>query len=137
MQVFLPSPDFQTSVSCLDPKRLGNQIYREALTLIRGGWQNHPVSRMWANYKHALAKYALFGLEELTRRGRHYPIHIETFKQYLKEFPDTGLPPFVGNEKFHSSHRASLLFKNPEWYGKFGWKEEPKIDLFYPLDNIK
>ena len=41
-QVFLPSPDLRASVCCLDPKRLGNQIYREAKTLITGGWTETP-----------------------------------------------------------------------------------------------
>ena len=38
MQVFLSYPDFEKSVQCLDSKRLGNQIYRECLIIIRGGW---------------------------------------------------------------------------------------------------
>lgn len=129
MQVFLPFPDFQESVRCLDPSRLGNQIYREALTLIRGGWPNHPVSKMWANHKRALAKYALYGLEELTRRGRHYPHHIQTFTDYYNEFEDTGLPDFVGDEDFHASHRSNLLRKDFEYYSQFGWTEP--VDLPY------
>ena len=68
MQVFLPYPDFAKSVECLDPSRLGNQIYREALTLIKGGWKHHPASKMWANHKHALAKYWIAGLDELLKR---------------------------------------------------------------------
>lgn len=42
MQVFLPYPDLRASVSCLDPKRLGNQVYREAKTLISGGCTTTP-----------------------------------------------------------------------------------------------
>jgi hypothetical protein len=37
------------------------------------------------------------------------------------------LPPWFGNERLHSSHRAALLYKNPEWYGRFGWKEKPAV----------
>ncbi len=123
MQVFLPYPSFVESVRCLDPKRLGNQIYREFLTLIRGGWPNHPVARMWVDYKSALATYALCGLAELSRRGYDYPHHCDTFKAYLS--PETILPPFVGDDRLHGSHRAALLYKNPEWYGRFGWSESP------------
>lgn len=133
MQIFLPIPDLNQSVCCLDPSRLGNGIYREALTLIRGGWPNHPVCKMWKNHKHALAKYALFGLEELKRRGRFYPHHIETFTEYFENEPDNGLPAFIGDEKFHASHRAALLAKKYDWYSKFGWKEEAKIDYFWPI----
>lgn len=44
MQVFMPYPDLQQSVCCLDDKRLENQVYREGLTLLRGGWKiiQHP-----------------------------------------------------------------------------------------------
>lgn len=57
MQTFLPYADFDESARALDPKRLGNQVYRECLTLIRGGWPNHPASRMWRGYECALACY--------------------------------------------------------------------------------
>lgn len=127
MQTFLPYPSFTESMRCLDPSRLGNQVYRECLTLIRGGWPNHPISKMWKGYEHALAKYALEGIEELNRRGRNYQFHRETFEYYLKKFTDTGLPPWIGNEAFHSSHRAVLLYKLPSWYSQFGWIEKPAI----------
>lgn len=104
------------SVSCLDNKRLGNQIYREALTLIRGGWPNHPCSKLWINHKYALSKYCLFGLEELKNRGRYYPHWFEVFNNYLKEFPDNGLPSIIGNEQFHLSHKSNLIRKNPLYY---------------------
>jgi len=80
---------------------------------------------MWKDYKHALAVYALCGLAELSRRGYDYPHHCDTFKQFLS--PKLVLPPFIGEERLHSSHRAALLYKNPDWYGQFGWKEKPAV----------
>lgn len=125
MQVFLPYADLEKSVCCLDPKRLGNQVYRECLTIIRGGWLNHPVSKMWRGYECALARYALAGLEELSRRGRHYPHHISTFTAYLDA--DNQTPPWFGDGRLHASHRAALLYKDYAWYSQFGWSEEPAI----------
>lgn len=116
MQVFCPFLDIKESVSCLDNKRLGNQIYRECLTLINGGWKNHPASKIWANYKYGLAKYALYGLEELSKRNRNYPHHRETFLKILKNTEDTGFPDVVGYEPFHLSHRSNLARKNPLYY---------------------
>ncbi len=132
MQVFLPYPDLKKSVCCLDPSRLGNQIYREAKTLITGGWPNHPASKMWRGYEVALAKYCLHGLEELTHRGRHYPRWIDFYKRYL--ISSVKLPPWFGDYRLHSSHRSALLFKNFEWYSKFGWQESPStlIDGKFP-----
>lgn len=125
MQVFLPSPNLQWSVCCLDDKRLGNQIYREAKTLITGGWPNHPAAKIWANHKRALADYCLAGLEELSRRGRHYEHWFQYFGEIYISSPDTGLPPIIGYEPFHAAHRSQLLLKNPSWYSQFGWTEEP------------
>jgi len=45
------------------------------------------------------------------------------------EFYDTGkiiMPDWIGNEKFHSSHRANLLRKDYEYYSQFGWTENPE-----------
>lgn len=118
---------------CLDPSRLGNQVYRECLILVRGGWSNHPASRMWQGHFHALCQYSLYCLEELTRRGKHYPHHIRTFTDLQNQFEDNGLPPWFGDYNFHSSHRAALLFKKPEWYGAFGWDEKPEINYVWPV----
>jgi len=144
MQVFLPYADFKKSVEVLDNKRLGNQIYRECLTLIRGGWKNHPCSKMWfPNYVHSLAKYAIYGLIELQKRGKNYPHHMKTFIDILNNSPDTGAPKWLGNTDFHISHRRALLYKNYEWYKQFGWKEFPdipneygKLNYFWPTNNI-
>lgn len=127
MQVFLPTADL-ASVAMLDPARLGNQIYREAKTLITGGWPNHPAAKLWAGHRRALADYCLLGLEELTRRGRHYERWYQFFGEIYLHTPDTGLPPIIGNERFHAGHRAALLAKNPSWYSQFGWAETPEPD---------
>ena len=123
MQVFLPYPDLKLSVCSLDQKRLGNQVYRECLTIIRGGWPNHPTSRMWKGYERALASYALFGLEELSRRGHPYAHHVSTFLSYLDG--PVLLPDWLGDRKLHASHRSALLYKNQDWYQQFGWKDKP------------
>jgi hypothetical protein len=126
MQVFLPYPSLQDSVCCLDPRRLGNQIYREAKTLITGGWPNHPAAKLWANHRHALADYALHGLTELSHRGRHYEHWFQFFGEVYTQTPDTGLPAIIGYEPFHAGHRAALLAKDPAWYSQFGWAEIPQ-----------
>ena len=127
MQVFLPTQAL-SSIALLDPKRLGNQVYREAKTLISGGWPNHPASKIWSPHRHALACYALLGLEELTKRGRNYPRWYDFFSSIRDSEPDTGLPSIVGNARFHAGHRAALLAKDPAWYSQFGWTEQPEPD---------
>jgi hypothetical protein len=35
------------------------------------------------------------------------------------------LPEWLGNEDFHSSHRANLIRKDQSFYSKYGWLENP------------
>jgi len=127
MQVFLPYSDFAQSVRCLDPKRLGNQVYRECKTLLNGGWPNHPCSRMWAAYKPALASYAIAGLNELLNRGKNYMHHLDFFKSFLYNVDNVVMPHWLGREEFHSAHRAILLAKDYKWYSQFVWGEQPAV----------
>jgi len=118
MQVFMPYPDLKQSVCCLDNIRLGNQVYREGLTLLRGGWKNHPAAKIWAEYKPALALYCLYGLEELIRRNKTPPQIQEIKKELFDLIADnvTCKPPIVCHEPFHLSHQDNLIFKDPEHY---------------------
>ena len=125
MQVFMPYPDVESSVAVLDSKRLGNQIYREGLILVRGGWPNHPVSKIWTPHRHALAYYCLCGLNELSWRGRWYPRWYAYFGEQFNLYPDTGLPPLTQREDFNASHRSQLLKKDFGWYSQFKWSEKP------------
>jgi hypothetical protein len=136
MQVFLPWPSFTQSVRCLDKTRLGNQIWREAKTLLNGGWPNHPVAKMWADYKPALARYCVDGLYELRYRQ---DISTEAFDKHLLYFGqfnpfDAPMPPFIGDYNFHLSHRLNLLWKNPTWYTQFFDEPVPtsKPDYIWP-----
>lgn len=142
MQVFLPYPDVSKSVRCLDKSRLGNQVWREAKTLLNGGWKHHPVAVMWKEYRPLLALYCLNGLDELMLR-RHLdpsklPPLLDYFTQIFNESPVI-YPPWFGNEEFHRSHRLNLLFKYPQWYSKYRWEKIPstKPDYYWPLQERK
>lgn len=114
----MPYPDLEQSVRCLDPDRLGNQVYREGLSLLRGGWPNHPASKMWMHFKPALAQYCIYGLRELIKRNQSPPTHLSLlheFKRIIGPKPIT-LPPFIGDTTFHISHQDNLIFKYPDYY---------------------
>lgn len=127
MQTFLPLPDYLQSMRCLDKSRLGNQVWREGMTLIRGGWPNHPASKMWQGYQYHLGLYLLAGLKALSERGKEYPHIRENILIEMSKHKDTGAPPWFGNDKLHASHRRALLYKNQEWYSQFGWAESPDV----------
>ena len=132
MQTFLPYPSYIESMRCLDKARLGNQVYREGITLLRGKWANHPASKMWRGHEYDLGKYLLAGLRALSERGRDYPHHVEEINMHMDRFRDTGPPLWLGDPAFHASHRSNLLRKNPDWYGQFGWNEPHDLEYVWP-----
>lgn len=127
---------------CLDKSRLGNQVWREGLTLIRGGWKWHPASKMWRGYEYHLGLYLLAGITVLCyRSGKYYAEVKRKIIAEMENFPDTGTPPWMGDNRLHSSHRAALLAKNFQWYSQFGWSESPdpmvndKYAYWWPTKN--
>ena len=134
MQTFLPLPTYYESMNCLDKSRLGNQVWREGLTLLRGKWPNHPANRMWRGYEYHLGLYLLAGCEVLCERtGKCYPDVRKKIRSEMVKHKNTGPPPWLGDEKFHASHRSNLLRKNPEWYGQFGWIEPSDLPYIWPV----
>jgi hypothetical protein len=129
MQTFLPYSDYLKSMQCLDKDRLGNQVWREGLTLIRGKWPNHPASKMWRGHFYSLGEYLLIGVQVLNERvgTPKYDYLRERILAEMNKHENTGVPPWFGNEAFHAAHRAALLYKRPEWYSQFGWQEKPDV----------
>ncbi|MGW1560473.1 MSMEG_6728 family protein [Streptomyces sp. NPDC002144] len=135
MQTFLPDPDFRTTAQLLDRRRLGKQRV-EALQVLRGltvpgyGWRRHPAVRMWAGYEEALVRYGL----EICRVWRelghqdscaaslvagfaaHRPGH--AVREQGRLAAERELPPWLGDERFHRSHRSALVRKDPAVYGE-------------------
>lgn len=132
MQIFLPYPDFRKSLQSLDNKRLGKQrveTYQIISAITRRpkldgtpykGWLNHPCTVMWKDYVDALKVYMNISIEEWIGRGFQNTMAIETISKFIT------YPSFIGNERFHSSHRANLLKKDFEFYSKYGWTENPQ-----------
>lgn len=129
MQTFLPDPDFHRCAEVLDWRRLGKQRVEckqilEALSKkrqgIKAGWQNHPAVRMWEGYDYALSHYMAVIIREWVRRGYKNNMDIPSVEQPIE------LPPWIGDERIHSSHRARLLDKNPDHYSQFGWTDKPR-----------
>lgn len=127
MQTFLPLPDYYESMKSLDKSRLGNQVWREGMTLIRGGWPNHPANKMWKGHEYHLGLYLLAGIKVLSERGKFYHTIEQKILNEMSKFTNTGPPLWVGDDRLHSSHRKALLYKNFEWYKQFGWKELPDV----------
>ena len=137
MQTFLPFSDFSTSAKCLDYKRLGKQrVEAWQLLLImvedRVAWRNHPAFKMWDGYDYALARYGIAICQEWKLRGYKDTLY-DKFMHTPLPYENTDYPPWLGNEEFHSSHRAALLHKNFDFYSKFEWNEIPELNYVWPV----
>jgi hypothetical protein len=133
MQTFLPYPDFVACARSLDPLRLGKQRV-EALQVLRGltvaghGWRRHPAVTMWAGYEEALVAYGLTICRIWTAGGRADTVAASLARD-LRDRCAIGrvrdqsdlvaageVPPWLGREDFHLSHRSALVRKNPDFY---------------------
>jgi hypothetical protein len=143
MQTFLPYPDFKESFRVLDNKRLGKQRVEayQIISAITGrpkkdgtqykGWVSHPCSIMWKPYVNALKLYYNDCIDEWKSRG------FKNTMEYEHIEGDFVLPKWLGNEKFHSSHRANLLRKNFVFYKQFDWNENPENPYVWLDENEK
>lgn len=133
MQTFLPDPDFRNSALILDPKRLGNQrlegaILVEAITS-GNGWSNHPAAVMWRNYPDALKRYV--NVMILTWCSFGYRNDMDLYRVPRQIL----LPPWIGNPKFHDSHKSNLLRKDPAYYGRFNWPVSTTVEYMWPPET--
>lgn len=89
-------------------------------------WRHHPTVRMWAGFEDALAAYMNACIDEWERRG---------FVNRMKRAPlpaSYKLPWWFGDPRFHASHRAALLRKQPAFYRRYGWREDPALPYWWP-----
>jgi len=141
MNTFLPYSDFKKSVQCLDRKRLGKQRVEayQILRVLTGsqkskGWQNHPAVLMWKGYEAALAQYAICACIEWQNRGYLDTVLFKIHKEFPELITDSFKnPPWLGNDRFHSSHKSNLLRKNDSWYKQFGWEISPDLAYVWPV----
>ncbi|MFE5813082.1 MSMEG_6728 family protein [Streptomyces sp. NPDC056479] len=133
MQTFLPHPDFRQTALLLDRRRLGKQRV-EALQVLRGltvpgyGWRRHPAVRMWAGYEEALVRYGLDICRVWREQGHQDSCAASLVAGLAAHRPDAALrdqeelatagelPPWLGDEAFHESHRSALVRKDRDVY---------------------
>ena len=125
MQTFLPYKSFNESFKVLDYRRLGKQRVEAMLILnvLLGrrktkGWVNHPATKMWKGYENALKQYHNECIEHWVARGYNNNMEKEVIEG------DIVYPHWLGDDKFHSSHRANLLRKDKEFYSTYMWTED-------------
>ena len=105
-------------------------------------WYNHPAVAMWRKTPASLYHYHVACVMAWQERG-FSDTTAETMSNLVEEVDLAGtwpvdrynnMPAFIGDNEFHSSHRAILLAKNYEEYKGRGWTETPaiKVGVSYP-----
>ena len=145
MQTFLPYSNFLESARSLDNRRLGKQRVEgyQILKALTGqyadtnAWTNHPAVRMWRGFVPALTEYTLVCCEVWQGRGHVDTVADKIYAEFgaeVEQFADNPiLPPWLGNERVHASHRAMLHRKNPVHY--ISWVKEAKTisEYYWPV----
>ena len=148
MQTFLPFADFVASARVLDTRRLGKQRV-EALQVLRAitrpdyGWRHHPVPKMWRGFEEALGAYALAICGEWCARGHAdtcafkiraelTELGVSTIRSQAKLAAAGRLPPWLGDERLHRSHRSALVRKDPQHYGPLLPDADPELEYYWP-----
>lgn len=152
VQTFLPYPDFRATAVVLDVRRLGKQRVEtlqvlRALTVPGHGWRNHPAVRMWTGYEEALTRYGLVICERWVRGGRRDTVagtlrtdlagatgRVVVRAQGLLA-AEGELPPWLGDEAFHRSHRSALVRKDPEHYRRAFPDVPPDLPYVWPASD--
>lgn len=133
MQTFLPYADFARSAAVLDQRRLGKQRVEviqvvRALTVPGYAWRHHPAALMWEGYEEALGAYGVAVVEawralgfgdtcEPTIRADLASSGVMTIRVQDELAAAGALPPWLGDEALHRSHRSALVRKDPGRYG--------------------
>ncbi|MEU5520539.1 MSMEG_6728 family protein [Streptomyces sp. NPDC093250] len=152
MQTFMPYPDFRESALVLDRRRLGKQRV-EALQVLRGlivpgyGWRRHPAVRMWTGYEEALVRYGLEVCRVWRDRGHPDSCAASLVSDLAGVRPgapvreqgalaEAGeLPPWLGDEALHRSHRSALVRKEPGVYAELFPGEPDDLPYVWPSSD--
>jgi hypothetical protein len=148
VQTFLPYPDFAATAAVLDPRRLGKQR-AETLQVLHGmtvpeyGWRHHPVVKMWTGYAEALVRYGLQVCAAWRAGGRADTVAGTLTAEYGKRVRSQDdlaaageLPPWLGWDPLHHSHKSALLRKDPAYYrSRFGDEIADDLPYVWPVSD--
>lgn len=151
MQNFHPYKSIIKTAKCLDYRRLGKQrvesydsiylCYRhkgidkriefnksnKQVEYLWKRYKNHPAVLMYINYINYLKLYYNTIRQEWISRG--YNNSLPKLRIHGKII----VPHFIGNRKFHNSHKSNLLRKNSNYYSQFNWKIKNDLPYFWPI----
>ncbi len=100
------------------------------------GWFHHPAVLMWNGHLQGLLDYQRAICQEWAERGyRDTCLEKSVFLVTASGFSPERitLPSWWGSDRFHAAHRGTLLAKDPQWYGQFGWTDPSDPEGLWPV----
>ena len=146
---WLPYANMRLSAHVLDASTLGVQL-GQTITILRiiahkncgGQLRYHSTTLSWMEHPGALVLYADCIYREIAARGYDLedvpPSPRSADGLSLYDIPsewcarDPTVPDWLGIERIHASHRASLLNKDLAWYSQYAWLESPAHRMEWP-----
>lgn len=138
MQTFLIDWDPSVVGMTLDVKRAGKQRVEAmqiflALTRPRYGWQAHPAVRQWRGHRGWLCLYGIDLCAAWRARGFRDSL-LPWFAEAalgISDLAEFTPPPWWGRDDIRTSHRAVLVAKAPEFYGRLWPGVEPAAGVVW------
>ena len=85
------------------------------------GHANHPMVHMWGGYENALKQYTNTAIQHWIARGYNNNMKYEII------IGDIIMPPWIGFQPLHASHRSKLLQKDKNHYSEFNWTDNQEL----------
>lgn len=139
MNTLLPFPDFTASAECLDNVRLNKQrsdvvqILKALAEPVSPDSKEHGAVKMWRGNEQALIRYGMTMCVEWQSRGNQ-DATLKKILAYRSVFSESSTedPEWLGDERLHLSHRASLLRLKPTFYRAYWPDLSDEPQLFWP-----
>ena len=115
----------------------GNKVvcseHPDPKNVVHPGWKYHSATKMWIGYEQALIRYGVAMCDEWIQRG-----YSDTTKDKILSFSakfsssTADNPPWLGDKKFHDSHKSNLLRKDKLYYSTWKWDVQDDLEYVWP-----
>ena len=141
MLTYLPLPDLEGSINCLDTDTLRRQCLDsvsllDCLSGFNPLWQQHPAYRMWWGFSPMLCCYAHIAHDRHLRRTGSRLLSWYELQETVRRRPalmgTPVVPPWMGDIRLCVSHQSNLVRIDPERYGSLWPKIKPSPVWCWP-----
>jgi hypothetical protein len=79
---------------------------------------------MWRDYPNALIEYMNISIDVWVERGYKNTMQKQRVDNIV-------YPKWLGDKKFHDSHKANLLSKDYDFYSRYNWNVDKRMPYYW------